>query len=114
MSPATNCASTLRDLKQKIALDPLDLVEYACSYWADHIFTFDDKCASAALDFLKTSLLYWLEACSLIGEVVTAVLAIQKLQKLVVCHCPYPKRRYSNKVPDRYAIPRISQCLARR
>ena len=74
--------------EEEDALDPLDPVEYACSYWADHIFTFDDECGSAALDFLKTSLLYWLEACSLIGEVVTAVLAIQKLQKLVVRHCP--------------------------
>ncbi|KAL6922586.1 hypothetical protein FSST1_006612 [Fusarium sambucinum] len=65
------------------ASDPLNPVEYACCYWADHILTFDDESASAALDFLKSSLLYWLEACSLMGEVVTAVLAIQKLQKLV-------------------------------
>jgi hypothetical protein len=70
------------------AFDPLDPVEYACCYWADHILAFDDESATAALNFLKASLLYWLEACSLMGEVVTAVLAIQKLQKLVVCHYP--------------------------
>ncbi|CEI67695.1 Vegetative incompatibility protein HET-E-1 [Fusarium venenatum] len=66
------------------AFDPLDPVEYACCYWADHILTFDDESAAATLDFLKASLLYWLEACSLVGEVVTTVLAIQKLQKLLI------------------------------
>ncbi|KAF0639823.1 hypothetical protein FPSE5266_00714 [Fusarium pseudograminearum] len=71
-------------LDREDASDPLDSVEYACCYWADHISAFDDESASATLEFLKESVLYWLEACSLLGEVVTAVLAIQKLQKLVI------------------------------
>ncbi|WXC44317.1 hypothetical protein QX201_004054 [Fusarium graminearum] len=71
-------------LDREDASDPLDSVEYACCYWADHISAFDDESASATLEFLKESVLYWLEACSLLGEVVTAVLAIQKLQNLVI------------------------------
>lgn len=100
-------------LDREYASDPLDSVEYACCYWADHISAFDDESARAALEFLKESLLYWLEACSLLGEVVTAVLAIQKLQKLVVCYFSIPRITRSNQVSDRYRIPRTGQCLAR-
>ncbi|CZR49408.1 uncharacterized protein FPRO_08851 [Fusarium proliferatum ET1] len=52
----------------KDALDPLSPIQYACCYWADHISKFDDKIASSTLEFLKILVLYWLEACSLLGK----------------------------------------------
>jgi hypothetical protein len=73
------------DFLTKSAPNPLAPVEYACCYWADHILSLDDETARATLEFCKESLLYWLEACSLLGKVPMAVIAIQKLQKLVVC-----------------------------
>ncbi|KAM5361586.1 hypothetical protein ACJA88_014410 [Fusarium oxysporum] len=72
------------DIGRKDALDPLSPVKYACCYWADHISIFDDKVACATLEFLKISVLYWLEACSLLGKVPIAMLEIQKLQNLVL------------------------------
>lgn len=72
-------------LDRKVVSDPLSPVKYACCYWADHISKFDDKIASSTLEFLKTSVLYWLEACSLLGKVPIALLAIQKLKNLAVC-----------------------------
>ncbi|KAF5700770.1 het-E-1 heterokaryon incompatibility protein [Fusarium globosum] len=71
-------------LDRKDALDPLSPVKYACCYWADHISKFDDKIASATLKLFKTSVLYWLEACSLLGKVPTALLAIQRLKNLAI------------------------------
>ncbi|KAF5574202.1 hypothetical protein FPCIR_13699 [Fusarium pseudocircinatum] len=67
---------------RKDASDPLTPLKYACCYWADHISIFDDKTAFASLEFLKTSVLYWLEACSLLGKVPIALLAIQRLKSL--------------------------------
>ncbi|KAF4498458.1 Vegetative incompatibility HET-E-1 [Fusarium agapanthi] len=72
-------------LDAKDDLDPLSPVKYACCYWADHISIFYDKIAFSTLEFLKTSVLYWLEACSLLGKVPIALLAIQRLKNLVVC-----------------------------
>ncbi|KAG5751181.1 hypothetical protein H9Q70_006193 [Fusarium xylarioides] len=71
-------------LERKDASDPLSAVKYACCYWADHISVFDDKTAFATLDFLKTSVLYWLEACSLLEKVPIALLAIQRLKYLAL------------------------------
>ncbi|KAF5695400.1 het-E-1 heterokaryon incompatibility protein [Fusarium denticulatum] len=48
-------------LDLKDALDPLYPAKYACCYWADHISEFDDKTAFATLEFLRTSVLYWLK-----------------------------------------------------
>jgi hypothetical protein len=75
------------DIDRKDALDPLSPVKYACCYWADHISIFDDEIACATLEFLKVSVLYWLEACSLLGKLPIAMLEIQKLQNIVVCPC---------------------------
>ncbi|KAK2926936.1 WD40 repeat [Fusarium oxysporum f. sp. vasinfectum] len=72
------------DIDRKDALDPLSPVKYACCYWADHISIFDDEIACATLEFLKISVLYWLEACSLLGKLPIAMLEIQKLQNLVL------------------------------
>lgn len=69
----------------KDALDPLSPIQYACCYWADHISKFDDKIASSTLEFLKILVIYWLEACSLLGKVPMALLAIQRLKNLAVC-----------------------------
>ncbi|CVK98694.1 uncharacterized protein FPRN_04046 [Fusarium proliferatum] len=60
----------------KDALDPLSPIQYACCYWADHISKFDDKIASSTLEFLKILVLYWLEACSLLGKRYVLVLYV--------------------------------------
>ncbi|KAM0338618.1 hypothetical protein ACHAPU_011274 [Fusarium lateritium] len=64
--------------------DPLAPIEYACCYWADHILLLDDESARATVAFFRECFLYWLEACSLLGKVSTAVLAIHRLQNLVL------------------------------
>ncbi|CAG7565872.1 unnamed protein product [Fusarium equiseti] len=77
-----NPGADVQDLDKRDAVDPLAPVRYACCYWADHIIELDDEAARAIIKFLKECLLYWLEACSLLGQVPVAVLGIQKLQKL--------------------------------
>jgi hypothetical protein len=83
-----NPGADVQDLDRRDAVDPLAPVRYACCYWADHIIELDDEAARAIIKFLKECLLYWLEACSLLGQVPVAVLGIQKLQKLAVSSNP--------------------------
>ncbi|KAF5585063.1 heterokaryon incompatibility protein het-E-1 [Fusarium pseudoanthophilum] len=88
---------------RKDALDPLDPVKYACCYWADHIAIFDDRIAFATLEFLQGSVLYWLEACSLLGKVPIALLAIQRLKRLA-SGTEYPELISVLRDVDRFAL----------
>ncbi|KAH7124740.1 NACHT domain-containing protein [Dactylonectria macrodidyma] len=74
--------------------DPLAAVAYSCVYWADHIYnsSSDSKAmqedvlqdGGAIHTFFKEKYIYWLEALSLLGSISKGVVAIQKLDSLLV------------------------------
>ncbi|KAF6789073.1 heterokaryon incompatibility protein [Colletotrichum sojae] len=73
--------------------DPLGPVKYSCTYWIDHLQQANSADSPARGDlqdnacvhtFLKCHYLHWLEAQSLLQGMPRAVLAMQKLQTLVV------------------------------
>ena len=74
--------------------DPLGTVRYSCVYWVDHLchsvsgtsthrddFLQDDRVVHT---FLKTKYLYWLEALSLLRAMPEGVIAIRRLEDLLV------------------------------
>lgn len=79
-------AADIQNLNRTDAVDPLAPVRYMCCYWADHIIKLNDKNATTTIDFLKELVLYWLEACLLLGKIPVAILAIHKLQQLTVIY----------------------------
>ncbi|KAI3547300.1 hypothetical protein CSPX01_03737 [Colletotrichum filicis] len=75
------------------SLDPLASLKYSSAHWVDHlehsnpsrIQAYDDLRDNASVhDFLKRHYLHWLEAQSLLQGMPQAVLAMQKLQTLIV------------------------------
>ena len=72
--------------------DPLAAVAYACVYWVDHLCDSgktarrdDDLQDGGAVDnFLKEKYLHWLEALSLLRSMSEGVLAMKKLENLLV------------------------------
>ncbi|KAA8629413.1 hypothetical protein SMACR_08962 [Sordaria macrospora] len=74
--------------------DPLATVRYSCVYWVDHLCDSvsgtDTKRHDLLQDngviytFLKTKYLYWLEALSLLQAMPAGVVAIRKLEGLLV------------------------------
>jgi hypothetical protein len=74
--------------------DPLATVRYSCIYWVGHLcdsvsdkrMRLDDDLqdSSTVHTFLKARYLYWLEALSLLGSMSEGVIAMQKLENLIV------------------------------
>ena len=71
--------------------DPLDKIRYACVYWVDHLCEIDRSlhnkiglCDDGQIhQLLKTHLLHWLEALSLMRNTAAGAIAIGKLENLV-------------------------------
>ena len=71
--------------------DPLDKIRYACVFWVDHLCEIDRSlhndiglCDDGRIHkFLKTHLLHWLEALSLLRNTAAGAIAIRKLENLV-------------------------------
>jgi uncharacterized delta-60 repeat protein len=73
--------------------DPLKLLRYPCVYWASHLH---EACRNSFLDksnltddgeisqFFQSYFLYWLEALSLLGEILTGIFAINSLQSCIL------------------------------
>lgn len=73
--------------------DPLASIRYSCVYWVDHL---DDSESGTTMsendlqdgglihDFLKKKYLHWLESLSHLRSMSEGVLAVQKLEALVV------------------------------
>ncbi|KAA8635993.1 hypothetical protein SMACR_09911 [Sordaria macrospora] len=74
--------------------DPLATVRYSCAYWVDHLCDLISDTNTNRNDllqdngvvytFLKTKYLYWLEALSLLQAMPAGVVAIRKLESLLV------------------------------
>ncbi|KAL4746997.1 hypothetical protein BDW72DRAFT_183761 [Aspergillus terricola var. indicus] len=72
--------------------DPLAAVRYSCIYWISHFCDAyeSDACSKYQIDrddgklvdnFLRSTMLYWLEALSLIQETASALPSMQRLEK---------------------------------
>jgi hypothetical protein len=73
--------------------DPLASIRYSCVFWVDHLYD-SESCAKMGdkdvqdteivHDFLRKKYLYWLESLSLLRSMSEGVIAVQKLEALVV------------------------------
>ncbi|KAL4761092.1 uncharacterized protein BDW70DRAFT_168156 [Aspergillus foveolatus] len=74
--------------------DPLAAVRYSCAYWISHFCDAyeSDACLKYRIDpddgklvdsFLRSTILYWLEALSLIQETASALPSMQRLEVLI-------------------------------
>ena len=78
--------------------DPLTRIRYACLHWIDHLCETDRDlydqvglCNNGTVDlFLKTHLLHWLEALSLLRNMSSGVTMIRKLEKLLAASINEP------------------------
>jgi hypothetical protein len=73
--------------------DPLASIRYSCVYWVDHLEDSESEAemsdkdlqdAGIVHDFLRKKYLYWLESLSLLHSMSEGVVAVQKLEALVV------------------------------
>jgi len=80
------------DLSTRIVRHIPPHLQYACRHWAFHFANamISDVLLDLLKEFSSKQLLYWLEVCSLLGELRNALLALDAAQKaLVVCHSVY-------------------------
>jgi hypothetical protein len=75
------CNSDVMDLPERLARNVSSQLIYSCKFWSFHL----EKCKSKneilgyIKDFIEKKLLYWIELCSLLGEISKAQLSLQKL-----------------------------------
>ncbi|KAI5459655.1 hypothetical protein BGZ63DRAFT_446476 [Mariannaea sp. PMI_226] len=75
--------------------DALSQIRYSCVHWVDHLYEcgFDQSAEVQNVDFveafLRRAFLYWLEALSLDRSISCGVMAIEKLEKLLMA---FPSR----------------------
>lgn len=77
--------------------DPLATIRYSCVYWVDHLYDgISDKAQTQIHDledngiihqFLNEKYLYWLEALSLLRNILSGVRALNRLEALIVSAC---------------------------
>lgn len=92
--------------------DPLAAVRYSCAYWISHFCDAyeSDACAKPQIDpddgklvddFLRSTMLYWLEALSIIQEPASALPSMQRLELLIQVSSIYFSILYYS-VADKY------------
>ena len=77
------------DLADRIAKAIPSYLQYACHHWSTHLVNgkLSDKVLDALLQFARKRLLYWVEACSLLGILRDAISALNESQrKLMVSY----------------------------
>ena len=80
--------SEITDLPSRIAKCIPPQVRYACRHWARHLTnaTVSDRLLDLMKEFCSKYLLYWVEVCSLLGELRNALIALHDAQQvLMVC-----------------------------
>ncbi|KAH7634864.1 hypothetical protein B0T09DRAFT_276202 [Sordaria sp. MPI-SDFR-AT-0083] len=85
--------------------DPLATVRYSCAYWVDHLCDSISDTNTNRNDllqdngvvytFLKTKYLYWLEALSLLQAMPAGVVAIRKLESLLLSKLVWDAYRFA-------------------
>ena len=77
------------DLADRIAKAIPSYLQYACHHWSTHLSNgkLSDKILDVLLEFAENRLIYWVEACSLLGILRDAISAFNKSQQsLAVSH----------------------------
>jgi hypothetical protein len=68
---------------------PLE-VQYACRFWGSHLSHVeigDEKVMRVLEEFAMQSMLWWIEAMSLLGSIHTAASSVREAHRWVVCAC---------------------------
>ena len=82
----TTLNTEIEKLPDRIRQSIPPFVQYACRHWSWHLA--NANLSEGLLDLLKafvsTRLLYWVEVCSLLGELRSAILALNTTQKALV------------------------------
>jgi hypothetical protein len=81
--------SEVDDLSTRIVTNIPSHLRYACRHWAWHLENsmFSDAVLYLVKEFCSTKLFYWLEVCSLLGEVRSALLSLITAQKTISVRC---------------------------
>ncbi|KAH7112391.1 NACHT domain-containing protein [Dactylonectria macrodidyma] len=103
--------------------DPLASTRYSCVYWVDHLGDSDPvermrdlQDGSVVHAFLKRKYLYWLEAVGLMRSMQEGVLAMRKLEALVVSSRDFIHilQRRPDIFIEKYEIPTTDRTTSRR
>ena len=64
-------------------------IQYACRHWAWHLInaSVSDQLLGLVKEFCSKYLLYWIEACSLLGELRNALIALQDAKQFLSVSC---------------------------
>jgi hypothetical protein len=74
------------DLSTRIETSILPHVQYACRHWGSHLAqsTFSNDVVNLVEEFCRNKLLNWLEVCSLLGELRSALLSLNATQLAIL------------------------------
>jgi hypothetical protein len=85
--------SEVNDLPSRIITCIPSHTQYACRHWASHLTNafLSDDILLLLKEFCSKYLLYWIEICSLLGELRNALIALHETQQFLrVCSIPQP------------------------
>ena len=85
----TTLNTEIENLPERIMQSIPPLVQYACRHWSWHLANakLSEDLLHQLKEFVNTRLLYWIEVCSLLGELRSTILALNTAQEaLTVSH----------------------------
>ena len=86
---STTLNTEIENLPERIMQSIPPFVQYACRHWSWHLANakLSEDLLYQLKEFVNTRLLYWIEVCSLLGELRSTILALNTAQEaLIVSH----------------------------
>ena len=77
------------NLSQLLQQHITPVLQYACCHWAHHLSQglIADSLLNSLEEFCKSQLLYWVEVCSLLGELREGLVALKTIHQLLLVSC---------------------------
>jgi len=74
-------------------------IQYACRHWAWHLTNglVSDRLLDLVKEFCSKYLLYWVEVCSLLGELRNALIALQDAKQFLDVCCSILSTMHNNR-----------------
>ena len=88
----TTLNTEIENLPERIMQSIPPFVQYACRHWSWHLANakLSEDLLYQLKEFVNTRLLYWIEVCSLLGELRSTILALNTAQEaLTVGHSSF-------------------------
>ena len=92
LSNPTTLNTEIENLPERIMETIPPFVQYTCRHWSWHLAnaTLSEDLLDLLKEFVNTKLLYWIEVCSLLGELRSGILALNAAQNAIAVRHFFP------------------------